>query len=33
MDDAEGETSETILESGMIKDQVMPAMPSLPFAV
>jgi len=33
MDNAEGETSETILESGMIEDQVMPALPPLPTAV
>jgi hypothetical protein len=33
MDDAEGETSETILESGVIEDQVMPAMPPLHCAV
>ena len=29
IDNAEGETSESILESGMIEDQVMPALPSL----
>ena len=33
LDNAEGETSETILESGMIEDQVMPALPPLPTAV
>jgi hypothetical protein len=33
MDNAEGETSETILESGMIEDQVMPALSLLPTAV
>ena len=33
MDNAEGETSETILESGMIEDQVMPALSPLPTAV
>ena len=32
MDDSEDETSETILESGMIEDQVMPALPPLPSA-
>jgi len=32
MDDAKGETSETILESGMIEDQVMSALPPLPSA-
>ena len=33
LDNAEGETSETILESGMIENQVMPAMPPLHCAV
>ena len=32
MEDSEDETSETILEIGMIQDQVMPALPPLPSA-